>query len=118
MREIKFRAYRKDDNTMLNWNDICEWEVQFGVTLIDHLNDDNFIVLQYTGLKDKNGVEIYESDIIKAVGYKEFIELVEYRGTAFTAQGDVLSDFVSLCNFNVEVIGNIYTNPELLEVHT
>lgn len=62
------------------------------------------IVLFSTGLKDKNGVEIYEKDILSAKdGFKG---VMEWTGSGFSA-------FLPLSSF--EVIGNIYENPELLE---
>ena len=81
------------------------------------------VIMQYTGLKDKNGKEIYEGDICETVTYsgKPFgtIDVVKFSGGAFklTDIEDALlpiplddSDIQS-----VEVIGNIYENPELLE---
>ena len=86
---------------------------------------------QYTGLKDKNGKEIYEGDIVKVKLYKGeeekyFIGKVEYFGSNFIVDADNNSEYhvYDLDGFGIdyrynledcEVIGNIYDNPELLE---
>ena len=75
--------------------------------------------LQYTGLKDKNGVEIYEGDIIKVNGN---LYEVWHSGLAFgliDKNKDFFEYMCQLCDMNgkvYEVIGNIYENPELLEL--
>lgn len=67
------------------------------------------ILMQYTGLKDKNGTEIYEGDIVKAT--KENIPLIVVFWDDFTASFNGTKD-----NYlHSEIIGNIYENPELLE---
>ena len=92
---------------------------------------DKETVGQYTGLKDKNGKEIYEGDIVKVKLYKGeeekyFIGKVEYFGSNFIVDADNNSEYhvYDLDGFGIdyrynledcEVIGNIYDNPELLE---
>lgn len=83
-------------------------------------------VMQWTGLTDKNGVEIFEGDIIKETkvyDYSDDIDINIYQiiwnenVTGFTAEGKNGSNTIHQNNMGVcEVIGNIYENPELLEL--
>jgi hypothetical protein len=111
-RPIKFRAWDKGkmiEPMGLLLRDAPKW--------LDELSSEA-ILMQYTGMKDKNGKEIYEGDICRfdvregGVGEPAYHGLVGQVGFSFGCYtiGDFLSHYHSL-----EVIGNIYENPELLE---
>ena len=80
------------------------------------LENDNYILMQSTGLKDKNGVEVYEGDILKTWigGYEQASPYVveDMRKLYFELERDDSYYRIQ----KTEVIGNIYENPELLEV--
>lgn len=88
--------------------------------LTDSVDNDRLVFEQYTGLKDKNGTEIYEGDVVI---YGELTYSVEYGLSRFMlcAPGRLsicLSELTYDCDtnqLNCEVIGNIHENPELLE---
>lgn len=124
MREIKFRAWDKEEKEMVSWKtliDYCDLDYLFGninetpkrVTIPD------FDVMQYTGLKDKNGIEIFEGDVLtsnvqpcKMVNpIKDGYGVVRFENGMFKLGAISLVTFIS----KMEVIGNIYENQELLE---
>ena len=76
-----------------------------------------FILMQYTGLKDKNGKEIYEGDIFTCEigGTKQIypIEVIDLRD--FYEKLDTVDSYMRVNENSIEVIGNIYENPELLK---
>ena len=119
MREIKFRAWDKENEEMY---DVAMIDVETGeVAYTDHptgYNADALLeqveLMQYTGLKDKNGKEIYEGDILKDCDTRE-IKTVIWHKNCF-----ILRDTKGFYQWTYfedehEVIGNIYENPELLE---
>ena len=135
-REIKFRAYSSHNHKMYPVSDI-EWDIdgRIWVTAGDGKNgieliDEEAHLMQYAGLYDKNGREIYESDILKVTGEdgESYVATVKWFGDedypAFDLEGipetwfyganalaTISQEGVETC----EVIGNIFENPELLE---
>lgn len=131
MRGIKFRFWDSANNRFITDGDI--YITQNGLIfggdlgnppLVDITNYD-VVISQYTGLKDKNGQEIYEGDIVwDAASNKSFIVEWDDIGTGYLFHNVKVSErthgidyyeFEEMCNFGFEVTGNIYENPELLE---
>lgn len=106
-REIKFRQFCSAEDHV----DYGMHYMKFNGILV---RDGDWHIMQYTGLKDKNGVEIYEGDIAR-VGDKGVTSVTFFDGAFYT----VVSHSNYRCGGwetkSIEIIGNIYENPELLE---
>ena len=134
-REIKFRAWDKKTKTMSIGFTLREIESDFGhqITTPDFFVVDECEIQQFTGLQDKNGKDIYEGDICRNHIYNTLdkLHVVEWRDGVFRKSLDQQGPewlaekpmfvFKPLYNSNlifsndqIEVIGNIYENPELL----
>ena len=123
-REIKFRAWDSKYECM-DYNFFIsnlggafgEPEKYYDTPNIEIDEAPDLAVMQYTGLKDKNGVEIYEGDIVNFFCDSESLNFVVsmIKGACFAAHRKSNdSDFYFLDDFEYLVIGNIYESPELL----
>ena len=121
MREIKFRAWVKDMDTgkleMINWDSeffsdmspVTSWGSEFPS------NEPDVILMQYTGLKDKNGKEIYEGDIVGDDNGKWIVKWIsEEDGWDYT--GWLIGERYGLCYKSAKILGNIYENPGFLKL--
>ena len=153
MREIKFRAWNKELNIMRNNSTIDCYNSELNRSFKENLmltmdgeirvcqwygdrvsmrEDNNYKLMQFTGLQDKNGVDIYECDVLQIIskygvrpwssqpGKKHYYKepkiqnkLVRFdtEKACFEVDG---TSFAYAKATNYEVIGNIYQNPELL----
>ena len=123
----KFRAWHK------TWEELGEVErIRFddegnvstvlviGKSFGANIYIDQIELMQSTGLHDKNGKEIFEGDIVKMAKdvYSDptYYEVIRHRGGAYRLESNQHGCELWLRHTNCEVIGNIYENPELLEV--
>ena len=124
MREIKFRAWDKIEKRMYydvqdTYDFRCNGKGCLEESFGDVLKNDKYIVLQYVGMEDINGREIYEGDIVTLKGEVFEIKYKDYKYIAdgfYDSSQDVPDDFFSEYAYSFfEIVGNIYENPELLE---
>lgn len=138
MREIKFRAWNSENKKIQN--DVYSQSLKQPLNnFISNVQKQNITLMQFTGLKDKNEKEIYEGDILKTnfgdyevifgkgcafgvlvereTGFGEYPHEIEERFYELNTENDAFFGVDNDCkSFHViEVIGNIYENPELTE---
>lgn len=131
----RFRAWNKatkemygaDDIIAINFEEkeICVQTIYFEQGLpdsrdLDYYDFDDIVLMQSTGLRDKNDREIFEGDVIKANYWLEVVSFSEEKAMFVSKEiGFPETSLYDLFNsdiFTVEIIGNIYENPKLAEV--
>lgn len=116
MREIKFRVWNKETSKMTDWTTIRKYRNFEKLISLKHV-----ALMQYTGLKDKNGVEIYEGDIISDGDFNIVVKFgkydSEFNESVYGYYGETTCEntIYDATAFDIgEAIGNIYENKELL----
>ena len=130
MRELKFRVWSKKQKTYNYKHPFSSYGYfyidQYGTLFSDYGNvitpaikQDDFIIEQYTGLHDKNGKEIYDGDVVKmpdwVIGPKNEKVRFSKLSCGFEPFVNGCFECVSPDSEEVEVIGNVHENPELLK---
>lgn len=120
MREIKFRVWDKFNKNMCNTLEIDfnkkSVTVMFRNVLANKFEFDEVELMQYTGLKDKNGKEIYEGDLLPALYGPQLVQWNEDSACWDGVRENGYDTPSSWCSQR-EVIGNIHENPSLLEAN-
>ncbi|AYK67156.1 hypothetical protein D9C11_18185 [Bacillus subtilis subsp. subtilis] len=101
---IKFRAWDHENNKMLSWEDIKN-------NFCDYLDNNLFSVMQFIGLTDKKGTEIYEGDILKSDFISQETLNVGYNFTRFVLvrkDGKVLHQYIDERTSLIEIVGHVY----------
>jgi hypothetical protein len=111
MRDIEFRGKRKDNGEWV-WGDLNH--LAYGIVVInDNIIVNDRTVGQYTGIKDKNGVKIFEGDIVMDTDGNVAKVWFDF-GCFFTLRGMATKHLRNVAD-DCEIIGTIYDNPELLK---
>lgn len=120
---LRYRAWLKEDKEMIDVEEInfSNGEFDFiGDAITWMCKSDDCVLMQSTGLTDKNGKEIFEGDLVKMAKnvYSEptNYEVVRHRGGAYRLESKQYGCELWLRHTDCEIAGNIYTDPELAEV--
>lgn len=118
----KFRAWLKNENKMMEVR-VIDWNNEVVDLFNPHIEIplDKIELMQSTGLVDKEGTEVFEGDILHHQIQTEYTFIVKYDKDNARWYGDGLSrtyriDLMKHFMQYYKIIGNIYENPELLEV--
>ena len=124
-REIKFKVWDKENKRWVtSLNEKSTTKINYDSRFLVKWNQ--YELLQYTGLKDKNATEIYEGDIVVNDGYLDWPREVKYHQYCFwfmqiNGEAKYPINFEGIQESNIDykmrwkIIGNIYENPELLK---
>lgn len=122
-REIKFRVWDVENKEMLNVQELDFEPTFYGGRIAirpdqynDYFDTEDMILMQYTGVNDRCGKEIYENDIVYVAGEDEnaIIEWDEQTARFIIHFDGWIADFDNYYGKELEIIGDIYNNPELL----
>lgn len=122
MREIEFRfwnkekkvmCYNNEDKSASYWDGVCCSNIALVNSILKNL--DEYEVMQYTGLKDKNGTKIYEGDVLEFDFIGKQKAVVYFNDTYAMFGLKPLGNFVYATIDEGVVVGNKYDNPELLD---
>ena len=122
-REIKFRVWDVENKEMLNVQELDFEPTFYGGRIAirpdqynDYFDTEDMILMQYTGVNDRCGKEIYENDIVYVAGEDEnaIIEWDEETARFVIHFDGWIADFDNYYGKELEIIGDIYNNPELL----
>lgn len=145
--EIKFRLYQKETKEMTSWEEIQEswfgnlysvWNKEGNISYNETTNESyihleneksdkkDYIIMTSTGMKDKNGKDIYYGDIIKLPKFVQYNKIIEgeftYEKVSYQRACTFVGDFpvfqdIYWIQENGEVVGNIYQNEDLLQLN-
>lgn len=122
-REIKFRVWDIENKEMLNVQELDFEPTFYGGRIAirpdqysDYFDTEDMILMQYTGFNDRWGKEIYENDIVYVSGEDEnaIIEWDEETARFIIHFDGWIADFDNYYGKELEIMGDIYNNPELL----
>ncbi|MEH7223883.1 YopX family protein [Bacillus sp. JJ1566] len=111
MREIKFNFYNTISQKYTTWE-----ESNAGMPMCSFSTHKHLKFLQFTGLKDKNGKEVFEGDIVRINSdFPDEFHEVKFACGGFMAGELFLDDYWNLNGHMFEVVGNKFDNPDLVD---